>query len=212
MDFVPAKFLGMKLNKISSSVLNPLNQRMRVELKRCTVLHGVVNDPVDQFRFLDDSSQTVVVGVGNVCWCFGQAKLQSFVHCYEDVLLLVLSLTSKLGYLERDLDQDGKWGQNVLTRMVEGELFPILTLVEGLELSCPLDPNLALLGDVNLDVASLVLVSIRVVAPNILSTKLNSGLLCGRPDKSDQRLNVDNSSEVGNPFRLRWARSSSAPD
>jgi hypothetical protein len=96
--------------------------------------------------------------------------------------------------------------------MVEGELFPILTLVEGLELSCPLDPNLALLGDVNLDVASLVLVSIRVVAPNILSTKLNSGLLCGRPDKSDQRLNVDNSSEVGNPFRLRWARSSSAPD
>jgi hypothetical protein len=80
--------------------------------------------------------------------------------------------------------------------MIEGKLLPILTLVEGLELGCPLDPNLVLLENVNLDVASLVLVSFGVVAPDILCTKLDAGLFGGRPDERDQRLNVDNSSKV----------------
>jgi hypothetical protein len=69
LDLIPAEFVDMKLDEISPSSPNPLNQCMRVELERCTVFHGVVVDPVDQLRFLNDSSQTVVVGVANVCRC-----------------------------------------------------------------------------------------------------------------------------------------------
>jgi hypothetical protein len=104
LDFVPAKFIDVKLDKISPSSPNPLNQRMRVELERSAMFHGVVIDPVNQLLLFDDSSQTVVVGIANVCWCFRQTELQRFVHCDEDILLLVLSLTSKFGNLERNLD------------------------------------------------------------------------------------------------------------
>ena len=108
LDFVPAQFVDVKLDKIGSSSPNPLNQCVRVELERSAMFHGFIVDPVDQLFFLDNSSQKVVVAIANVRRRFRQAKLQSFVHRDEDVLLLVLSLTSKLGYLERDLDQDGK--------------------------------------------------------------------------------------------------------
>ncbi len=80
--------------------------------------------------------------------------------------------------------------------MVEQKTLPVLTFVEGLEPGRPLDPNLALLGHVNLNVASRILVSLCVVAPNILRTKLNSGLFGGRSDERDQSLDVDNSSEI----------------
>jgi hypothetical protein len=70
LDFVPAEFVDVKLDKIGSSSPNPLNQRMRVELERCTVFHGVVIDPVDELLFFDDSGQKVVSGIANVCWCF----------------------------------------------------------------------------------------------------------------------------------------------
>jgi hypothetical protein len=77
---------------------------MRVELKGCTMFHGFVIDPVDQLFLFDDSGQRVVVGVPNVCRCLRQTKFQSFIHCDEDVLALVFSLTSKLGDLQSDLD------------------------------------------------------------------------------------------------------------
>jgi hypothetical protein len=67
LDFVPAELVDVKLDKISPSSTNPLNQGMRVELKRSTMFHGIVVDPVDQLLFFNDSSQTVVVGIANVC-------------------------------------------------------------------------------------------------------------------------------------------------
>jgi hypothetical protein len=69
LDFVPAEFVDMELDKISSSSPNPLNQRMRVELEWCTVFHGVVIDPVDQLFFFNDSGHRVVVGIADVCRC-----------------------------------------------------------------------------------------------------------------------------------------------
>ena len=69
LDFVPAEFVDVKLDKISSSSPNLLNQRMRVELEGCTMFHGFVIDPVDQLFLFDDSGQRVVVGVTNVCRC-----------------------------------------------------------------------------------------------------------------------------------------------
>ena len=69
LDFVPAQFVDVMFNKISSSSPNPLNQCMRVELEGSTMFHGFVVDPVDQLLFLDDSSQTIVVRVPNVCRC-----------------------------------------------------------------------------------------------------------------------------------------------
>jgi hypothetical protein len=69
LDFVPAEFVDVKLDKISMSPTNPLNQCMRVELERCTVFHGVVIDPVDQLFFFNDSGQRVVVGIADVCRC-----------------------------------------------------------------------------------------------------------------------------------------------
>jgi hypothetical protein len=70
LDFIPAKFVDVKFDKISASSPNPLNQCMRVELELGAVFHGIVIDPVDQLRFFDDSGQTVVVKVANVCRCF----------------------------------------------------------------------------------------------------------------------------------------------
>ncbi len=185
VDFVPAEFVDMELDKISSSSPNPLNQRMRVELEGSTVFHGVVVDPVDQLRVLNDSGQRVVVRIANICWCFRQTELQSLVHCDEDVLLFVLGLTSNFSDLESDFNQDGKWSQDVLAGVVERLFFPVFALVEGIELVRPLDPDLVLVGDVNLFVTLLVLISFGVVTPNILSAKLDSGLLGGRSDKSD---------------------------
>jgi hypothetical protein len=104
LDFVPTKLIDVKLDKISSSAANPLNQSMRVELEGSTMFHGFVIDPVDQLFLFDDSGQRVVVGVSDVCRCFGQTKLQCFVHRDEDVFLLVFGLTSKLGDLQSDLD------------------------------------------------------------------------------------------------------------
>jgi hypothetical protein len=69
LDFVPAEFVEVNLDKISTSSPNPLNQRMRVELEGSTMFHGFVIDPVDQLLFLDDFSQTIVVGVTDVCRC-----------------------------------------------------------------------------------------------------------------------------------------------
>jgi hypothetical protein len=69
LDFVPAKFVDMKFDKISASSPNPLNQCMRVELKRGTVFHGFVVDPVDQLFLFDDPGQRVVIGVTDVCRC-----------------------------------------------------------------------------------------------------------------------------------------------
>jgi hypothetical protein len=70
LDLVPAEFIDVELDKVSASSPNPLNQCMRVELELSAVFHGVVVDPVDQFRFLNDSSQTIVVGVANIRRCF----------------------------------------------------------------------------------------------------------------------------------------------
>jgi hypothetical protein len=69
LDFIPAEFIDVKLDKVSSSPTNPLNQGVRVELKLCAMFHGFIVDPVDQLLFLDDSSQTVIVRVANVCRC-----------------------------------------------------------------------------------------------------------------------------------------------
>jgi hypothetical protein len=69
LDFVPAQFVDVMFDKISSSSPNPLNQCMRVELKWCTMFHGFVVDPVDQLFLFDDSGQRVVVGVTDVCRC-----------------------------------------------------------------------------------------------------------------------------------------------
>jgi hypothetical protein len=104
LDFVPTKLIDVKLDKISSSSPNPVNQRMGVELEGSTMFHGFVIDPVDQLFLFDDSGQRVVVGVSDVCRCFGQTKLQCFVHRDEDVFLLVFGLTSKLGNFEGNLD------------------------------------------------------------------------------------------------------------
>ncbi len=87
--------------------------------------------------------------------------------------------------------------------MIERKLFPILTLVEGVELGCPLDPDLVLVGDFDPYITVLVLVSFRVVAPNILSTELNARLYCGWPDDRDQRLNIDDSSNIQKPISLQ---------
>jgi hypothetical protein len=104
LDFVPTKLIDVKLDKISSSSPNPVNQRMRVELERSTMFHGFVIDPVDQLFFLDDFSQTVVVRVANVRRCFRQTKFQGLVHRDEDVFMFVFCLTSKPGDLQSDLD------------------------------------------------------------------------------------------------------------
>jgi hypothetical protein len=133
LDFVPTKLIDVKLDKVSASSPNPLNQCMRVELEGSTVFHGFVIDPVDQLFFFNNSGKRVVVGVSDVCRCLRQTKLQSFVHSDEDVFLLVLSLTSKLGDFESDLNQDGEWSQNVLAGVVERKTLPVLTFVEGLE-------------------------------------------------------------------------------
>jgi hypothetical protein len=119
LDFVPAQFVDVMFDKIRSSSPNPLNQCMRVELKWCTMFHGFVVDPVDQLFLFDDSGQRVVIGVTDVCRCLRQTKLQSLVHCDEDVLVLVLSLTSKPGDLQSDLDKDGIRSQNILAGVVE---------------------------------------------------------------------------------------------
>ena len=66
LDFVPTEFVDVKLNKVSSSSPNPLNQGMRVELKRCAVFHSFVIDPVDELLFFNNSGQRVVVGIANV--------------------------------------------------------------------------------------------------------------------------------------------------
>jgi hypothetical protein len=120
--------------------------------------------------------------------------------------LLVFGLTSDLGNLKRDLDQDGKRSQDVLTGVVEGKLFPILTLVEGIEFGRPFDPNLVLLGNVNPYVVGLILVSFGVVAPNILRAELNAGLNGGRPDERDQRLDIDDSSKVQKPISFEMSK------
>jgi hypothetical protein len=70
VDFVPAEFVDMELNKISSSSPNPLNQRMRVELEGSAVFHGFVIDLVDQLLSFDDSGQRVVLNIANVGPCF----------------------------------------------------------------------------------------------------------------------------------------------
>jgi hypothetical protein len=70
LDFVPTKLIDVRLDKISSSAPNPLNQCMGVELKWCTVFHSFVIDPVDELFLFDDSGQRVVVGVTDVCRCF----------------------------------------------------------------------------------------------------------------------------------------------
>jgi hypothetical protein len=57
LDHIPSKFVEVKLDKISSSLPNPLNQSMQVELERCAVFHGVVIAPVDQLFFFDNSGQ-----------------------------------------------------------------------------------------------------------------------------------------------------------
>ncbi len=90
--------------------------------------------------------------------------------------------------------------------MVERKTFPVLTFVEGFKPGRPLDPNLALPGNVNLDVVSCVLVALLVVAPDILSTKLNSGLFGGRSDKCDQCLNVDDSSKIRKSIFLEMSK------
>ncbi len=110
--------------------------------------------------------------------------------------MLVFSLTSNLGDLKGDLNQDGKWSQNVLTRVVERVLFPILALVIPVEPGRPFDPDLIFLRNVNLYVTSLILVLFGVVAPDILSTKLDAGLFCGWTNESDQGLNVDDFSKI----------------
>ncbi len=80
--------------------------------------------------------------------------------------------------------------------MVERLFFPILTLVEGVELARPFNPDLVLVGNVGLFVAGLVLVSFCVVAPDILGAKLDAGLLSGWTDKGDQSLNIDDSAKI----------------
>ena len=69
LDFVPAQFVDVILDKISPSSANSLNQSMRIELERCTMFHSFVVDPVDQLFFLDNFSQTIVVRIANVCRC-----------------------------------------------------------------------------------------------------------------------------------------------
>ncbi len=78
--------------------------------------------------------------------------------------------------------------------MVERLFLPILTLVKGVELVRPLDPDLVLVGNVSLFVTGLILVSFCVVAPDILGAKLNAGLLGGWT--SDQSLNIDDSTKI----------------
>jgi hypothetical protein len=90
--------------------------------------------------------------------------------------------------------------------VVEGKFFPILTLVIPVEPGGPFDPDLVLLRNVNLYVASFVLVSFSVVATNILSAKLDAGLYCGWPDERDQGLNVDNSSEIRKSVSLEMGK------
>ncbi len=103
LDFVPAEFVEVKLDKISTSSPNPLNQRMTVELEGSTMFHGFVIDPVDQLFFFNNSGKGVVVGVSDVCRCLRQTKLQSFIHCDEDVLALIFGLTLKPGDFQCDL-------------------------------------------------------------------------------------------------------------
>ena len=87
--------------------------------------------------------------------------------------------------------------------MLEGQVYPVFTFVEGLELGSPLNPDLVLVGDFDPLVTSFILVSFRVVTPDILSTKLDAGLYRGWPDERDQRLNVDNSSKIRKPISLQ---------
>jgi hypothetical protein len=87
--------------------------------------------------------------------------------------------------------------------VVERLFFPVFALVEGIELVRPLDPDLVLFGNVNLFVTLLVIISFGVVTPNILSAKLDSRLLGGRSDKSDQGLNVNDSSKVRKSVSLQ---------
>jgi hypothetical protein len=66
LDFVPAQFVDVMFDKISSSSPNPLNQCMRVELEGGTMFHSFVIDPVDQLFFFNNFSQTVIVRIANV--------------------------------------------------------------------------------------------------------------------------------------------------
>ncbi len=76
LDFVPAQFVDVILDKISPSSANPLNQSMRIELERCTMFHSFVVDPVDQLFFFNNSGKRVVVGVSDVCRCLRQTSFQ----------------------------------------------------------------------------------------------------------------------------------------
>jgi hypothetical protein len=69
LDFIPEEFVDVKLNNISSSLPNPLNQCMQIELKWSAVFHGFVINPVDQLCILDDSGQRVISRVANVSGC-----------------------------------------------------------------------------------------------------------------------------------------------
>jgi hypothetical protein len=69
LDFNSAEFVDVELDKIGTSSPNPLNQRMRVELKQCTIFHGFIIDPIDQLFFFNDSGQGVVPRIANVCGC-----------------------------------------------------------------------------------------------------------------------------------------------
>ena len=104
LDFVPAQFVDVMFDKISSSSPNPLNQCMRVELEGGTMFDGFVIDPVDQLFFFNNFSQTVIVRIANVRRCFRQTKFQGLVHRDEDVFVFVFCLTSKPGDLQSDLD------------------------------------------------------------------------------------------------------------
>ncbi len=80
--------------------------------------------------------------------------------------------------------------------MLERQILPVFTFVERIEFRRPLDPDLVLVREFDPPVTSSVLVSLRVIAPNILSTKLDAGLYCGWPDECDQSLNIDDSSKI----------------
>ncbi len=66
--------------------------------------------------------------------------------------------------------------------------------------------NLVFPGNVNFDVVGRILVSLLVVAPNILCAELGAGLLGGWTDKSDQGLNIDNSSKVQKTIFLEMSK------
>ena len=112
----------------------------------------------------------------------------------------IFSLTSELGNFEADFDQDGERCEHILKRVIERQLFEVLSLVARIERLAPFDPDFVL---VDLLGSVLVLDPVLIISPDVLSAELDAALSNGRSNKRDESLDVNNSPENSKTIFLK---------